>query len=164
MSPILSEDHRATLIFRLLFVAGARLRTLMDRRLADTGLTTQQAAVLTIIEMAPRPPQQGEVARVLGTSHQNVRQLLDALARKGFVEELIDEEDGRACRFVTTAAVRRRFASRDAADAQAVRRWLRGLEAKELGTFLEALQRLVAGLPAPEDEAPRRRTKRARRR
>jgi DNA-binding MarR family transcriptional regulator len=149
-------------VFRLLIVLGLRLRALMDRRLSGIGLTTQQAAVLTIMEVARRPLKQGEVATVLGSSHQNVRQLLDALERKGLIEETPDEEDGRACRLVTTPAVARLFASRNDADEAAVRRWMKGLGAGELRTLLTSLRRLADGVPALEDEPlpPRRRSRR----
>lgn len=148
-------------VFRLLIVLGLRLRALMDRRLSGIGLTTQQAAVLTIIDLAERPPKQGDIAAVLGSSHQNVRQLLDALERKGLIEERPDEDDGRACRLVTTPAVARLFASRDEDDEAAVRRWMKGLGAVELRALLASLRRLAETVPALEDEPmpppPRRR-------
>lgn len=149
-------------VFRLLIILGLRLRALMDRRLSGIGLTTQQAAVLTTIEVAGRPLKQGEIATVLGSSHQNVRQLLDALERKGLIEERPDEEDGRACRLVTTPAVARLFATRNDADEAAVRRWMKGLGARELRTLLASLRRLADGVPALEDEPmpPRRRARR----
>jgi DNA-binding MarR family transcriptional regulator len=153
----------AVQVFRLFIVLGLRLRALMDRRLADIGLTTQQAAVLTIIEVAEAPPKQGDIARVLGSSHQNVRQLLDALERKGLIEELPDEADGRACRLVTTPAVARLFASRNEADEAAIRQWLRGLTARELREVLTGLRKVAAGLPTLDDEPRVVRRRRARR-
>lgn len=150
-------------VFRLLIVLGLRLRALMDRRLSDIGLTTQQAAVLTIIELAETPPRQREIADALGSSHQNVRQLLDALEGKGLIRELPDEDDGRACRLVTTPAVARLFASRNESDEAAIRRWMKGVKTRELGSLLMSLRALADGLPALEDEPmppPRRRVRR----
>lgn len=150
-------------VFRLLIVLGLRLRALMDRRLSNIGLTTQQAAVLTIIELAQVPPRQRQIAEALGSSHQNVRQLLDALERKGLIRELPDEDDGRACRLVTTPSVAKLFASRNEDDEAAIRQWLKGVKPRELGALLTSLRALAEGLPALEDEPmppPRRRVRR----
>lgn len=160
------EPDDAVSLFRVLIVLGLRLRALMDKRLASSGLTTQQAAVLTIVETRPNPPRLRDIAATLGSSHQNARQLVDALVKKGLLQEQVDPDDGRAVRLVLTPAVRRLFVGRDAADHEAVRRWLGGLTARELPGVLAALRRLYEGLPSDEVAAPppttRRRGRRAR--
>ena len=50
-----------------------RLRYLMDERMRADGLTTQQAALLTVVIALGRPSLT-EAAAALGTTHQNVAQ------------------------------------------------------------------------------------------
>src|SRR6185369_16812848 len=83
--------------FRLVLVLAQELRTLMDQRLAPSGLTTQQAALLTVIEILGQPAMT-EAARALATTHQNVKQLATALERKGFLKMVPDDRDARSKR------------------------------------------------------------------
>jgi DNA-binding MarR family transcriptional regulator len=114
-------------LFRSVVALGMRMRAAMDRRLAEVGLTTQQAAVLTIAEGFGEAPTLGDVSRILGTSHQNTRQIADALVRKGLLEIRVDTRDRRVRRLVPTDAVAEVFGERDASDREAVRRWTRAL-------------------------------------
>ena len=98
-----------TQLFRLVLTLGNHLRSRMDQRLAPSGLTTQQAAALTIVDHADPPATLGAIARTMGTSHQNVRQIVAALERKGFVTVTVDPDDRRARRVVTTPAVAELF-------------------------------------------------------
>ena len=83
--------------FRLVLALAQELRTLMDRRLQPGGLTSQQAAVLTVIEILGQPSMT-EAARALATTHQNLKQLASALARKGFLTIEPDARDSRSKR------------------------------------------------------------------
>lgn len=130
-------------LFRLLVTLGLRMRTRMDLRLAEVGLSTQQATVLTLVESAPEPPTLGDVARQLGTSHQNVRQLVDVLVRKGLLEVVADPRDRRARRLRSTAEVARVFDAREADDHAEVRRWLGALSDAEMEQAVGLLTRLT---------------------
>ena len=132
-------------LFRLALVLGLQLRARMDHRLSAIGLTTQQAAVLTLAERSPGPTL-GEVAAVLGTSHQNARQISDALARKGLVEVQVDAVDRRVRRVVATAAVAELFAGREDADHAAVREWFGTLSDEEIVAAVALLRRLLGAL------------------
>jgi len=56
----------------------------MDQLLRADGLTTQQAAIITVVDLLGTPSL-SQAATALGTTHQNARQLADALERKGFL-------------------------------------------------------------------------------
>lgn len=137
------------LLFRLVIGLAGRLRGRLDQRLAADGVTTQQATLLTLARAAPTPPTQGELARALGVSHQNVRQLATALERKGLLRVVTDEADRRVRRLVPTAAVSRVFARRDDDDFAAIEGWLSALSRAETTTALRLLRRLARGLPLP---------------
>jgi DNA-binding MarR family transcriptional regulator len=57
----------------------------MDQQLRPDGLTTQQAALISVVE-AIGQPSVSQAAAVLATTHQNVKQIADPIARKGFLD------------------------------------------------------------------------------
>lgn len=141
------------MLFRILIGLGGRLRTLMDRRLEAAGITTQQAACLMIAGAAETPLSQGEIARVLGVSHQNVRQLITALERKGLVHIEADPKDRRTKRIRTAKAAKKLFARRNAADYEVVAGWFGALDDKGADELLRLLRRVARALP-DRDRAP----------
>lgn len=149
VSPEIAERVRA---FRLLMAGGARLRALLDRELAPSGITVQQGAMLSWIEAQAAPPTISEVAAGLGMTHQNVKQIAQALARKGFLEITVDEADRRARRLVLTEHHRRFWRSRNPDDFAAIRAWLSTWSDAEVRDVVRLLGRLHRHL---DDTAPR---------
>lgn len=135
-------------LFRTIVVLASHLRVRMDQRLAAIDLTTQQVAVLTVVETADEPPTLGEVAAVLGTSHQNVRQIASVLERKGLLVVAVDPIDRRVRRLNVTPAVAALFEGRDLADHQAVAQWMSVLTVQEQERAVALLGRVLAGLRA----------------
>lgn len=133
-------------LFRLVLTLATHLRTRMDQRLAEVGLTTAQASVLTFVTASEQPPTLGEAARSLGTSHQNARQVVAALERKGMIEVRPDPADGRVRRLAVTAQVSQAFAGRDLADHQEVARWLSALTDDEQRQAVSLLRRVLKEL------------------
>ncbi|GAB1511116.1 hypothetical protein JCM33774_31580 [Actinophytocola sp. KF-1] len=64
------ESLLAVRAFRTTLHVAARLRAAMDRRLREDGLTTQQAALITVIEAAGAPSLP-EAAEALTCTRQN---------------------------------------------------------------------------------------------
>ena len=152
VNPALGSEPSVQL-FRLVLVLATHLRTRMDQRLSDVGLTTQQASILTLLEGTEGPPTLGEAARALGTSHQNVRQVVAALERKGMVEVAADPADGRVRRLTLTTRVGEVFAERNPADHREVGEWVSVLTEEEQRQVVGLLGRLLRGL-LEEDAAP----------
>jgi DNA-binding MarR family transcriptional regulator len=128
-------------LFRLVLGLAQGLRTLMDDVLAPDGLTTQQAALITVVELLGTPSL-SVAADALATSHQNVRQLADALERKGFLEVVPDGADRRVRRLVTTPKCRAYWAQRNPADYERVFGWFAELSADEVQEVVERLGRV----------------------
>lgn len=135
------------MLFRLLLGLGSQLRTLMDRRLASMGITTQQAACLMVAGAAETPLAQGELARLLGVSHQNVRQLATALEKKGLLHVEVDPMDRRTKRMRPAKAAATLFRRRNAADYTVVAQWLGMLSDRDADKLLELLGRVARELP-----------------
>ena len=137
--------------YRLLVVVANGLRTLTDRLFAEDGLTTQQAALLTVAK-AHGAPSFSECATVLATSHQNVKQLALALERKGFLRIVKDREDGRVRRLVATAKNDRYWAARNPSDHEEVLRAFARLSPAEARTLFRLLRKVRASLEQGADE------------
>ena len=127
--------------FRLIVLLAQELRTLMDQLLREDGLTTQQAALTSVVD-ALGAPSLSDTAQALGTTHQNAKQIAAALERKGFLRIAPDERDARVRRLRTTAKSRRHWKRRSPDDQQAVLEWFSGLDVDEARTLFELLSRV----------------------
>lgn len=145
MNPAAADRIR---VFRLLMTEGARLRGLLDRTLAGSGLTAQQGALLSWIQVQPGPPTIMAVANGLGMTHQNVKQIVLALQRKGLLDIQVDQEDRRARRLVLTDAHHRLWSERNPDDFSAVLAWMAGWNDDEVRQVMQLLRRLHRHLDA----------------
>ena len=128
--------------FRLILLLSQQMRTLMDQHLRPDGLTTQQAALITAVDAAGNPSL-SQVADRLGTTHQNARQIADALARKGFLTITADPQDGRVRRLRTTEQNRTYWRQRSDDDQDHVATWFASLDPVEAATLVDLLSRVA---------------------
>jgi DNA-binding MarR family transcriptional regulator len=82
------------------------------------------------------------VATALSTSHQNARQIADALQRKGMLAYETDPSDARVRRLRTTTTNADYWARRNPADHEAVAAWFEGLSTAEVDTLHTMLGRV----------------------
>ncbi|GIG91878.1 MarR family winged helix-turn-helix transcriptional regulator [Plantactinospora endophytica] len=139
--------------FRLVLLLAQRLRYLMDERLRPDGLTTQQAALLTVV-LALGAPALSEAAAALGSTHQNVAQLVTALTRKGLLRVEPDPADRRRRRLVATEANTEYWRDRDDADHAAVADWFGALREDEIRVLCGLVERLLTDLAPRVDAGP----------
>lgn len=128
--------------FRLVLAAAQQLRTRMDARLRADDLTTQQAAVLTAVS-ALQDPSISDVAAAIGSTRQNVTQLVNALVRKEMLRVDADPADSRRRVLSTTRLSDDYWEHRNADDFAAVAGWFGMLDAEELRGLCDALERVV---------------------
>lgn len=115
-------------------------------------MTTRQATLITIARELGTPSI-SEVAAVMSTSHQNVKQIAAGLERRGFMRIVTDVDDSRVRRLVVTAKNDRFWATRDADDAAAIARWFAVCSAGELRTLNAVLEKLAERLADPDVES-----------
>lgn len=87
--------------YATLFSLSNKLQVYGDKYIGD--LTSRQ--LMTMIAIAHLPKDQASlngIARKLGTTKQNVKQLITALEKKGYVNIMSSERDKRACNIVIT--------------------------------------------------------------
>ena len=130
-------------IFRVVLLAAQQLRYVMDRRLAEDSLTTQQAMLLSVLDLLGGSATLGEVAEKLAMTHQNVKQLAQSLAAKGFAEIEVDADDRRARRVRPTAQSRRFWKRRERGDHAAIEELMRDFSPEELAILSRLLTKLT---------------------
>jgi DNA-binding MarR family transcriptional regulator len=138
-------------LFRLLLATAARMRAALDRELASSGITTQQAALLQCVQAQPEAPTMGAVALAMAMTHQNVKQIALALQRKGFLDITVDPADRRARRLVLTAHHHRFWPRRNPQDFSLVEGLTIELGDAEVHTLVGLLTRLNS---PPADPPP----------
>ena len=110
-------------------------------------------ATLITIAKEMGTPSMSEVAAVMSTSHQNIKQIALALERRGFVRIVQDAHDNRVRRLIVTAKNDRFWASRDADDAAAIAGWFSVLSDAELRRLNTTLQTLAERFEDPALES-----------
>ena len=131
--------------FRTVLTLAQRLRYAMDERLRSDGLTTQQAALITVVAAAGKPSL-AEAAAALGSTHQNVAQIVAALVRKDLLQVDPDPTDKRRKLLSTTNHNAAYWKQRDKGDFAAVAAWFGDLTPAELETFSALATRVMARL------------------
>jgi DNA-binding MarR family transcriptional regulator len=128
--------------FRTVLTLAQRLRYAMDERLRSDGLTTQQAALITVVAAAGKPSL-AEAAAALGSTHQNVAQIVAALVRKDLLQVEPDPTDKRRKLLSTTNHNAAYWKQRDKGDFAAVADWFSFLTPAELETFSTLATRVL---------------------
>ena len=77
-----------------------RFQAMADSTMKE--ISWKQFFAIICINMCKEPPTIKELSEVLGSSHQNVKQILLKLEKKGFVEFKTDDGDRRKQRIVLT--------------------------------------------------------------
>ncbi len=97
---VLDDNH---FIFGAIFMIANKLDTHLDRELNPFGLTAKQWFLTIVIDMLfDESPTIKQVARAMGSSHQNVKQVALKLEQKGLLTMEKDIKDGRATRLKFT--------------------------------------------------------------
>ena len=139
-----TERAQRVRLLRVLLATASVLRGRLDRLLAPTGITSQQAAMLQLIEAQVKAPTISFVAQAMGMTQQNVKQIALALERKGFLEIAVDTADRRARRLVLTEHHHAFWQQRNPSDFASVEDWTAALSDDQIDTAVALLVKLKA--------------------
>jgi DNA-binding MarR family transcriptional regulator len=99
-------------VFTKIFLLSLRLENIGNKTLKKDQLSIKQFLLIAAIESFDEPPSIKEVANMVSTSHQNVKEIADRLEKRGFIKIERDEKDKRILRLKTTEKNTRYWASR----------------------------------------------------
>lgn len=90
-------------LFGSIFIVANRMDTLLQREFNQFDITTKQWFLSVILDnLFDNPPTMKEVAKEMGSSHQNVKQVALKLEQKGLLILEKDKRDARATRLKLT--------------------------------------------------------------
>jgi len=132
--------------FGYLFLLSRRFEYITDRILKKDGLTTKQLLVLIgIVRGFSEPPSVSQVADLLSTSHQNVKQIASQLEKRDFVKMVRDEKDKRRWLLTATKKNQEYWDSKAEEHMTAILSLFQSLDANEVVLLYKLIMKLVDG-------------------
>ena len=95
-------------------------------------ITWKQFFAIICINLCEGAPTLNELSDIMGTSHQNVKQILLKLEKVGFVEMVTDENDKRKQRILLTEEGRRFCEKHDEGSKRTIARIFEGIDERDI--------------------------------
>lgn len=102
-------------------------------------ISWKQFFAIICVNMCKEPPTVKELAEIMGCSHQNVKQILLKLERKGFVRIGTDEQDRRKQRIELTEACRAFCEKNNAATGALMEKLFAGVSQEQLQITIQTI-------------------------
>ena len=112
-------------------------------------ITWKQFFAIICINLCKEPPTLNELSDVMGSSHQNVKQILLKLEKKGFVSATPDEKDKRKQRIFVTDKCRAFLEQNDNNGQQSryvIGRIFEEIDEKSLQTTIQTIMKMERNL------------------
>lgn len=147
------ETIKLAEVFSYIFVLCQRFEYIADSYLKKDNLTTKQLLTLIAIGNAfESDPSVSQVAEILSTSHQNVKQIALNLQRHGFVEIIKDPRDGRRRLLKLTEDNDRFFDERTQEHQDNMKRLFSYLTEQDISEFHRILSKSLTGIQSLYEE------------
>lgn len=146
-----ADQDKKRFIFGCLFLLANKLQTFGDTFFDD--ITTKQWFILVVLTLFPdSSPTLSELSQAAGTSHQNVKQIVNKLESKGFIELTKDKNDARKFRIKMTPKCELYFNQYEEKSNQFLQHLFQQLGDQDLETTAQVLNRLQENLEEMENE------------
>ncbi len=141
-------------IFGGVQIVANQMDTLLERELKEHHLTTKQwLLTIVVANTFDHNPTIKEVAKSMGSSHQNIKQVALKLAQKGFVVLEKDPQDARITRIKLTDAVASFGEASQAKSVIFTEKLFSGITAKEMALTRSALEKMLTNLKKMDQES-----------
>lgn len=117
-----------------------RFQALADKTMKV--ISWKQFFALICINLCKNPPTIKELADIMGSSHQNVKQILLKLEKKGFVNLYMDPEDKRKQRIELTEYCREFCQKNDAMSRQIMEKMFEGISEEQLQATIQTIMQI----------------------
>ncbi len=138
-------------IFASLLIIANKMETLLSRDLKEFGVTTKQWFLsATIKSIFEKPPTIKAVAKEMGSSHQNIKQVALKLEQKGLLNLEKDKKDARVTRLRMTE---QSFAFWEKTQPKGnifIKNVFKDIDMEDLAIAKEVLQKMVSNLTEME--------------
>ncbi len=109
-------------------------------------ISWKQFFAIICINLCKEKPTMKELAEIMGSSHQNVKQILLKLEKKGFVCILTDEEDRRKQRVELTEKCMKFCSDNDEKSAAVMRTMFQGISEEQLIITIQTIMQMEENL------------------
>ena len=117
-----------------------RFQAVADQTMKE--ISWKQFFAIICINMCKSSPTVKELAEIMGSSHQNVKQILLKLEKKGFVHIAVDENDKRKQRIELTDYCREFCEKNDEMSANIMKKMFAGISEEQIqGTIQTIIQK-----------------------
>ncbi len=138
-------------LFGTFFAFHNRLQTTGDAFYEE--ITCKQFFLIICLELfGENAPTIKELAEVMGSSHQNVKQIVDKLERSGFVKMQKDKKDKRKIRICSTEKLESLGEKYKEKSQKFIERFYTGISEEELETVYKVMTRLEENLVEMKEE------------
>ncbi|MBR4915190.1 MAG: MarR family transcriptional regulator [Clostridiales bacterium] len=121
-----------------------RFQAMADSMMKE--ISWKQFFAIICINMCKEAPTIRELSEVLGSSHQNVKQILLKLESKGFVEFREDEGDKRKQRIVLTKKCQKFCEKNNEMSMQVMAKMFEGVSERDIKTTIKTITKIEKNL------------------
>ena len=134
----------ATFLLGLLSAFENRYQTVADSFFSE--ITWKQFFAIICINLCRENPTINELSDIMASSHQNVKQILLKLEKKGFVEIKVDEQDKRKQRVYVTEKCERFCQSTKSESENKIRQMFDGIPEEQIITTIQTIVKMERNL------------------
>ena len=121
-----------------------RFQAMADSAMKE--ISWKQFFAIICINLCKKPPTVKELAEIMGSSHQNVKQILLKLEKKGFVSISVDEHDKRKQRIEITPYCREFCEKNDEKSMELLKQMFEGVSKEQLQTTIQTVVQIEDNL------------------
>ncbi|MBO4907954.1 MAG: MarR family transcriptional regulator [Lachnospiraceae bacterium] len=121
-----------------------RFQTIADNAMQE--ISWKQFFAIICINMCKEAPTLKELSDILGSSHQNVKQILLKLEKKGFVQFQQDETDKRKQRILLTYKCKEFCEKNDEMSRRVMYKMFEGVSEKDIETTIQTIIHIESNL------------------
>jgi len=134
-------------VFGSVLIVANRMDTLLDRELKEYDVTAKQWFLTVFVDNSfDKPPTIKEVAREMGSSHQNVKQVALKLEQKGLLVLEKDKKDARVTRLKLTDQSYKFSQITQSKAATFTQALFKGIEKDDMSKARAVLQKMLSNL------------------
>ena len=121
-----------------------RFQSIADNMMKE--ISWKQFFAIICINMCKEPPTLNELSEILGSSHQNVKQILLKLESKGFIKFQEDKQDKRKQRITLTKKCLNFCQKNNETSSQIMQKMFEGISEKDIQTTIQTIVRMDGNL------------------
>ena len=138
----------ATFLLGLLSAFENRYQTVADSFFSE--ITWKQFFAIICINLCRENPTINELSDIMASSHQNVKQILNKLEKKGYVQMVSDDKDKRKQRIKVTEKTNAFCKAHDEGSQIIVKKIFEGIDEKDIETVIKTLLKMEKNLEDTE--------------